>query len=308
MEKKSSRKKSSPLRVFFLLCAIILVVGLHWRSELLWRAQVVQLKLKGELDLSLAESLRAIAPSFSRIDDKVGFATLIRRDGNYALWNTPLGKIWSRQHEEKLVEKLLREMLVEEIYVTSDFPIKHGDIVLDIGSHLGVFTLLALQRGASRVICMEPEPENVLLFKRSFRNELETGKVVLIDAAAWKEIGTLQFATQPSLEEADKSARGQVSESIDHGISVRAVTIDSVVEELGLESVDFLKLDIEGAEADALKGTLTTLRTHKPNMAVAVYHRPNEDREEIIKVIRLATKEYALRVRNGIALISRASD
>ena len=60
-----------------------------------------------------------------------------------------------------------------------------------------------------------------------------------------------------------------------HG-SVDTVTIDETVARLGLQRVDFVKMDIEGAELDSLKGGEQTIRRHRPKLAISLYHKPDD--------------------------------
>ena len=59
-------------------------------------------------------------------------------------------------------------------------------------------------------------------------------------------------------------------------MTVPLTTIDKIVNELGLERVDFIKMDIEGAEVAALTGARETLRRFRPRLAIAVYHREGD--------------------------------
>jgi FkbM family methyltransferase len=61
--------------------------------------------------------------------------------------------------------------------------------------------------------------------------------------------------------------------SANSGRSVETITIDTFVAERGLERVDMIKMDIEGAEVPALKGATRTIARHRPKLAISVYHR-----------------------------------
>ena len=53
-------------------------------------------------------------------------------------------------------------------------------------------------------------------------------------------------------------------------------TIDALVSRGALDRVDFIKIDVEGAELEVLKGAAHTLRTQQPRLALATYHRPDD--------------------------------
>jgi FkbM family methyltransferase len=59
-------------------------------------------------------------------------------------------------------------------------------------------------------------------------------------------------------------------------VEVPVTTIDLLVRELGLPRVDFIKIDIEGAEREALQGGMQTLRRHRPRLRLDSYHEPDD--------------------------------
>lgn len=243
------------------------------------RSTLVGRKLSGDLpQLGMTDVLRAILPRRSLVSlgsVLVGEVRIKRREGEggpcSVLWQTPLGDFWGHEADSDVISFAVAEQLVSKNYQNSAVHVRPGDTVIDLGSHLGLFTRAALNRGAATVVSIEPAPRNILCFKKTFEEEIQSGAVHLIEAAAWNESGKLRFSADP---EGHEAARGHVEEAGE--IEVDAVTIDEVVAKLGLQSVDFIKMDIEGAERFALQGADRTLHDHRPQLALSSYHRPDD--------------------------------
>jgi FkbM family methyltransferase len=77
------------------------------------------------------------------------------------------------------------------------------------------------------------------------------------------------------------------------GATAETLTIDGFVKERSLRTVDFIKMDIEGAELRALKGASETIRTHKPKLAISVYHEW-DDLLLIPRLIKSLRSDYRL--------------
>jgi FkbM family methyltransferase len=182
-------------------------------------------------------------------------------------FDTPLGVIcWDTRNRRNLGFLVFEELCA--IYEHGDVRIRKGDIVLDLGAHVGTFTRFALNHGAAKVIAIEPEPSHVACLKRSFVEELKRGSVHIIDAAAWRHEGCAPFRCE--------GVASRITES--SSVSVSLTTVDKVVAELALDSVDFIKADIEGAERHALAGAANTIRRFGPRMAVCIYHFADDPR------------------------------
>ena len=69
--------------------------------------------------------------------------------------------------------------------------------------------------------------------------------------------------------------------------------IDSLVESLCLPRVDFIKMDIEGAECNALASVRRTIQTWKPQLAICTYHLP-DDPTQIAAVVRSIRPDYQM--------------
>jgi FkbM family methyltransferase len=197
---------------------------------------------------------------------------LIEKDGNgFQLWQTPYGSYWIVGDSIGGTCWLLAEQKADIYRADSPLGIREGDIVLDCGAHYGVFVRKALDLGAAVVVAIEVAPENAECLRRTFSAEIAQGRVIVHPKGVWDRDG--EFILKRSV----KSWGHRVIEGEDEeGLRVPLTTIDAIVAELELPRVDFIKMDIEGAERRAILGAAETLAEFRPRMAVAAYHREDD--------------------------------
>ena len=87
------------------------------------------------------------------------------------------------------------------------------------------------------------------------------------------------------------SAGGSSLATTNKGEKIQLVKLDDFAKERNLKKVDFIKMDIEGAELDALKGSEETIRKHKPKLAICVYHK-GRDMIDISQYLKSLVPEY----------------
>ncbi len=120
-----------------------------------------------------------------------------------------------------------------------------GSVLLDLGAHLGVVALVAARLGA-RVIAVEAAPGNAECLRAS-RNANGFSNLQVIEAAVSNRPGVLLFR--------EDGAYGQVTDERGTGVvEVRAAPVVGLLEGLGLERVDIVKMDVEGHEPEAIDG------------------------------------------------------
>ena len=150
--------------------------------------------------------------------------------------------------------------------------VEAGDVVLDAGGGWGDTALYAALRSGEggQVFCFEFTPNNVKTLRSNLALNPELkDRIVLVEEAVWDRSGeTLNF--QP------EGPGTRVSETSSGGLAVRTRAIDDLVRERGIEHVDFIKMDVEGAELKALRGAEMTIRTHRPKLAISVYHKAED--------------------------------
>jgi hypothetical protein len=119
--------------------------------------------------------------------------------------------------------------------------------------------------------------------------EIASGRVIVIPEGVWDKEGTLPFHMDPL----NSAGNSLLADKVKGGVTIDVplTTIDKLVERLKLERVDFIKMDIEGAEPNALRGGAATLGKHKPRMAICAYHTPT-DPENVLALARELQPAY----------------
>ena len=156
---------------------------------------------------------------------------------------------------------LLRRMtpdifIIDEIYVKNvyekHYHPKRDDVVFDVGSHIGVFTLKASRFvGTGGVVyAFEPCPGNFALLKQNISLN-NASNVKILNKAISSQKGMLQFYidhTNPAASSFQYAGAGV------RPIALPCITLDHVLQERDIQQVNLLKLDVEGHEIEVLRG------------------------------------------------------
>jgi len=146
------------------------------------------------------------------------------------------------------------------------YKLKKGDIVVDCGAFYGEFALYAAKVVGSngKVIAFEPDIDS---FNKLIRNIAlnKINNIIAIPEGLWSHNTTLEFNSNGILSSIYSLNIGGPC------IQIPVVSLDYELNKRGIEKVNFIKMDIEGAEIEAIKGS-TMLLKNGTNLAIASYH------------------------------------
>lgn len=144
-----------------------------------------------------------------------------------------------------------------------------GDVACDVGAHRGLFTYWLLRRGA-RVTAVEPNPHMTAILGRRFAAATRQGRLQIVEGAASNEEGGAMLHVPRGLS--GLASLGSALEGGDTAVgalAVRRVRLDDVMQ----GAVDFIKVDVEGHEAQVFQGARRILETFLPTLLVEAEER-----------------------------------
>jgi FkbM family methyltransferase len=150
----------------------------------------------------------------------------------------------------------------EDDIIEHKFTPKEGDIVIDVGAHIGPYTIIASKRIGLRgkVIAIEAAPDNFDILNRNIQLNKLTNVITLNYAAFSKEDKIKLYLPSKEKEEFSNTKYNTVMLDRAHGktkfVEVKANTLDYLLQSNGIkhEQVNWIKIDVEGAEYEVLKG------------------------------------------------------
>jgi FkbM family methyltransferase len=173
----------------------------------------------------------------------------------------------------------LRDNLQRALYATGTYEpalvrflrdeLRRGDVMVDVGAHIGVHALAAAARlrrlGGGSVVAFEPAHDSASKLRAAAaRNRLQ---LTVVEAALGAEPGTAELRADPAYDAADAGVRSLHA----RGPRVQTVpvtTFDAWAAAARLERLDLVKLDVEGAELEALRGMAGSLGRLRPRALV----------------------------------------
>lgn len=142
---------------------------------------------------------------------------------------------------------------------------KRGDTVIDVGAYPGIFTvyLSRLVGREGHVIAFEPDEANFDHLEETLAMNSALHNVTLIKKGLWSTNTNISLKKE-----------GYTSHVTENGVGklVEVCMLDNELQKIGIKDVNYIKMDIEGSEIEALKGCINTISKPMTRLVIATYH------------------------------------
>ena len=171
----------------------------------------------------------------------------------------PFGGWWLAEHDFCGIAMILGGFENTERAFVEGF-LRSGMVVIDVGAHHGFYTLLASEKigPAGRVLAFEPSPRERKKLRRHLKLN-QCSNVKIWDCALGREAGNADLFVIDGVQTGCNSLRPPNAMQPTKTLPVRVASLDECLEREGIEHVDFIKMDVEGAEMEVLNGATRLL-------------------------------------------------
>lgn len=168
---------------------------------------------------------------------------------------------------------------------------KGREVFVDCGCYDGTSSIDFWKwcQGNGKIYAFEPDGKNIEVCRENLK-KIGEPNYCLIEKGTWSKETVLRF-------KANSESTSQICEDGDAEVAV--TSIDNVV--LEENRISFIKMDIEGAELEALKGAVNTIKKNRPRLAISVYHKM-EDILEIPMFIHSIVPDYKFYLRSYVPI------
>ena len=159
-----------------------------------------------------------------------------------------------------------------ESHIVGRFTPKEGDTVIDIGAHIGRYTITSSKQvgKTGTVVAIEADPDNFQLLKRNIALNNLTNVLPLNYAV---------FSTRTRMKLYEQSASAKYNSLMlaraaktENYVEVNADTLDSILKLNEVNQVNWIKIDVEGAEFEVLKGSTKTISSENVSLLIEIHN------------------------------------
>jgi FkbM family methyltransferase len=222
---------------------------------------------------------------------------------------TPLGRLTyelQARSGTKLVARAQDFDAPAEVFGNNEYAIaglnwSAAQFVLDLGAHIGCFTLWLAERSQARVYCVEPNPDAFERLSRNVQGLRASGRATLRQAGLAGSSGRMHLilaANSASVRLGTPDGRQA------DGGEVDVITLEQALDHSGFPYVDVVKMDIEGAEYSVLEAVSPAVFRNISGWVIECHPTASKDGSTAAQILEAAGYEVVLDTKpGGLALL-----
>ena len=196
---------------------------------------------------------------------------------------------------KKYPHLISEQSLGEGPYELGKVCLNKGDVVIDAGANIGLFSILSSLKGCI-TYSFEPSEKccNIMEKVKELNNHIDFNiyKLALYNTNEEKTFYVNSNDCGVSTLKDDLTH----DRKINSNYKVQCITLDKFVNENRINKVDFIKADIEGSEKEMIEGAKDVIKEFSPMLSICSYHYKN-DVEDLIKLIKSINQNYTITQR-----------
>lgn len=175
---------------------------------------------------------------------------------------------------------------LEQYNIKNIFEVSNDSVVFDVGAWKGDTAYFFSKRCSdkAKIYAFEPD-KNAYDTLKMIKEKYKLNNVILENVLFSNKNEVIDFVSMTPNTPT---------------VQMNAITVDAFVEENNIERIDYLKMDVEGAEMHILEGSINTIKKFRPYLAIAIYHGGELFMEDFYKVpifIKEITENYEYYIR-----------
>jgi len=206
-------------------------------------------------------------------------------------------KIYFKPHFNIKEKKIYLNSVINAILESFLFPdyfnfkvkLKKGDFAFNVGGFLGLTALIFSRAVGENGKVYTIEPVTYHLIEKNLK-ENNINNVVLINKAIGNKVGSAEIEISDFCSDSSICKREYTSNYYRKKKKVDLITLGSLVTKLKLKRLDFIQMDIEGAEELAIKGAYSIIDKFRPKWSISSYHIDHKNENQHYKLVNLLKK------------------
>lgn len=267
--------------------AELLLSALAWWTNLVFNTSL-QLTLRDRLQLTMPTThnycprMQVFLKKISRDKDGLPFFSI----GKYKVYFDIDVDYSDKDSFLKGITLILMECFADQEYCFRKFPLKSGQIAFDVGAFIGTNSMLMAEMvgNGGKVYSFEPVTFSILAknIQANKISNVETTRLAISDFVGHGIMRISDFYADSSILK-----RQSKSKECEKSITTDVTTLDSFCETNDIDRVDFIKMDIEGAEEQAIRGARRVIENCHPAWSISSYHHDSSNEPQHPKLVRL---------------------